>query len=146
MTAKQKKWLAIGIVLLVLGAVKVWFITHYLLDRPAQAAELPQVLSCSSLTAGCTLPGGGSLRFTTPPSYRQPFELTLSGVAAKEAPSIEFSMAQMDMGFNRYRLVVNGQGGWQASVRLPVCASGGRDWIATIIVDGRRYTLPLRVD
>ncbi|MCW3480464.1 hypothetical protein OL229_13020 [Neisseriaceae bacterium JH1-16] len=145
MNAKQKKWLAIGGLLLVLGAVKIWFIAHYLLDKPAQAAEPPQALACASPTAGCVLPGGGSLRFTTPPSYRQPFELTLSGVAAKEAPSIEFSMAQMDMGFNRYRLVANGQGGWHASVRLPVCASGGRDWIATINLDGRLYTLPLRV-
>lgn len=146
MNAKQKKWLVIGVLLVVLGAVKIGLIVHYLLGKPAQAAELPlQALSCGTVTEGCALPGGGTLRLASPPSYRAPFELRLAGINAKQAPSVEFSMVGMDMGFNRYRLVEDGQGGWRARVTLPVCASGGRDWVATLSVDGRRYSLPLRV-
>ncbi|MDN0084421.1 hypothetical protein QU487_16925 [Crenobacter sp. SG2305] len=146
MNAKQKKWLVIGVLLVVLGAVKIGLITHYLLNKSAQAAELPpQTLSCGVLTEGCALPGGGTLRLAAAPSYRIPFELRLAGVSAKQAPSVEFSMVGMDMGFNRYRLVEDGLGGWRAKVTLPVCTSGGHDWLATLSVDGKRYRLPLRL-
>ncbi|TCP10997.1 hypothetical protein EV683_11626 [Crenobacter luteus] len=139
MTRTQLKWGAIGVGLLVVAALKFLLISWYWQkDGDAVAAE---PLNCVP-QQGCELPGGGRLLFTRPPRQEAPFEIRVDGVPG-EPPSAEFAMPAMDMGFNRYRFVADG-GGWRATVTLPVCATGARDWLMTLEAGGRRYTVPFR--
>ena len=59
--------------------------------------------------------------------------------------TVAFSMANMDMGQNRYRLISDGASAWFANVTLPVCSAGRSDWIADIelLAKGRRYKVQL---
>lgn len=139
MTKSQLKWATIGVVLVLLGAVKFALISWYL-SRPAEAAVLD--VACDPAQSSCTLPNGMQLQFVGAPKSGQPFDIRLSG-EAKEAPGAEFSMRDMDMGFNRYRFVA-APGGWQARVTLPMCVSQRQDWIMVLEVEGRRYSLPFR--
>lgn len=139
MTRTQLKWATIGVALVVLGAVKIALISWYL-SRPAAAAV--QDVACNPAQSSCTLPNGMQLQFAGVPRSGQPFLIRLSG-AAKEAPGAEFSMRDMDMGFNRYRFVA-APGGWQARVTLPLCVTQRHDWTMTLEVEGRRYSLPFR--
>jgi hypothetical protein len=76
------------------------------------------------------------------PAEWQAFCHAAGGVTASE-PSVEFSMADMDMGFNRYRFVADGAN-WQARITLPVCATGSRHWIATLHLGDKAYSLPFQ--
>ncbi|WP_246542729.1 hypothetical protein [Paludibacterium yongneupense] len=140
LTAKQKKYAVFGLALLMLAAVKFALIGWYLHSRSAVAAV--QTVSCKD--AVCALPGGGRLRFVTPPRHGQAFELRVEGVETKSATA-EFTMRDMDMGFNRYRFVKQ-PAAWQARVMLPLCVTGRREWTMTLILDDARYRLPFRVD
>lgn len=139
MNAKQKKWLAIGVALMLFAAIKFALIGWYFVGRQqAEAAPGPQALACASPRAGCELPGGGRLRFVDAPRMEAPFIVELSGIAADAAPSAEFNMRDMDMGFNRYRFVREGDS-WRARVTLPGCVSGSRAWLMLLNVGGRQY-------
>lgn len=60
-----------------------------------------------------------------------PIEVQVTGMQPQEVIA-EFSMVDMDMGQNRYRLVRDPAGTWRAEVILPLCTSGRRDWVAAI--------------
>jgi len=138
MNAKQKKLLLIGVALLLLALFKVGLVLWYLQQKDQPAAV--QTLNCLSSQWQCALPDGGLVRFVSPPENGKPFVLRLEGVSAAN-PSIEFAMADMDMGFNRYRFVADGAN-WKASITLPVCVSGSRSWIATLHLGKYSYRLP----
>lgn len=96
---------------------------------------------------GCTVDGDSAsvqLRFLAPPHPLQPFPVRLLVTTEQRVESvvITFSMAGMDMGLNRYRMVRDPQTGeWGADVTLPVCVSGRSDWIAAVemVIAGREY-------
>ncbi|WP_043632566.1 hypothetical protein [Chromobacterium haemolyticum] len=138
MNAKQRKWLALGGALLLLASLKFSLIYRWYGER--QPAK-PTPLACVAGRPSCDLPGGGVWRFASPPQNGKPFEIRLEGVAAREAPQVEFNMADMDMGFNRYTFVRDGAD-WTAVVTLPLCVSGSRDWFAVFSLNGKRYLLP----
>ena len=112
---------AIGITLLVLGV-------RYL---PTEVPVL-QAMGCADLVKGCA--GAGlTVRMDQVPKVMRPFRLTVTAPAA-DTVEASFSMAGMEMGFNRYRLIKQaGQAGeaplWQAEVTLPVCVRSRRDWL-----------------
>ena len=58
----------------------------------------------------------------------------LANAARPVSVEIDFSMAGMDMGRNRYRLEAADKGHWTGTVVLPICASGRVDWFATLSV------------
>ncbi|WP_199102853.1 hypothetical protein [Aquitalea sp. ASV11] len=137
MNLKQKKLLLIGVALILLAALKGGLIWWYFQHK--QQAAVPESLACNVTLGACSLPDGGSLRFVTPPQNGKPFVMRLEGVTASE-PSVEFAMADMDMGFNRYRFVADGAN-WQARITLPVCVTGSRYWIATLHLGDKAYSL-----
>ncbi|PXX42860.1 MULTISPECIES: hypothetical protein [Aquitalea] len=138
MNAQQKKLLLIGTALLLLAAIKGGLVWWYLQHKNQPAA--PQLLACNIAQGRCALPDGGSLHFVSPPQNGKPFTLRLEGVQVAQ-PAVEFAMADMDMGFNRYRFVADGSD-WQARITLPVCATGSRHWIATLHLGEQSYSLP----
>lgn len=139
--SKQRKWLIIGVALLVLAAVKLALIGWYW--KQHQTPKTEQLLACQIEQGACALPDGGKLAFLTPPQNGKPFAIRLEGVGST-APSAEFSMQDMDMGFNRYRFVTDGVN-WRANVTLPMCATGSRHWEMLLDVNGQRYKLPFSV-
>ncbi|WP_225547910.1 hypothetical protein [Chromobacterium violaceum] len=144
MTAKQRKLLILGAALLAFGAAKFGLIYYWYSHNRQPSAPAAQVLSCDIERGSCALPGGGALRFSARPSNGQPFEIRLDGVAAEAAPTADFTMPGMDMGFNRYTFLRDGAG-WKAKAILPMCVSGSRDWQVELKLGKDAYRLPFRV-
>ncbi|UTH72485.1 hypothetical protein [Chromobacterium sp. IIBBL 290-4] len=142
MTKQQRKWLLIAVALLVFGAIKFGLIYWYLRHKPKAPAA--QTLSCDIVKTACVLPGGGRLSFVSAPAHGQPFEVRLNGVEALEAPTADFSMPDMDMGFNRYTFIKDGDG-WKAKVTLPMCVSGSRAWRLELKSGAGHYQVPFSV-
>ncbi|MEQ6291866.1 hypothetical protein ACFPAG_14750 [Vogesella sp. GCM10023246] len=102
------------------GGLIWWYLQH------KQQPATPLAVSCANLQAGCQLPDGSRLQLDRAPQAATPFGLTLRH-GSGPAPAIEFSMRDMDMGFNRYQLLPHGND-WQARITLPVCVTGSRQW------------------
>lgn len=117
-----------------LGALAFLF---FALGGCGQEAAPP--VTCADLTQGCTI-RGIEVRADQPPSALHPFLLSVRAPGARQV-SAEFVMQGMEMGLNRYRLIAEKNGLWQARVTLPVCVSGRRDWVLWLEVDGERRGL-----
>jgi hypothetical protein len=94
--------------------------------------------ACPDPLVGCRLDIGQravTARFSEWPQALHPvvLEVDAAGAAVVKA---DFSMVGMDMLPNRYELVRTADGLWRASVVLPVCVSGRRDWKLALAVDG----------
>ncbi|HEY0664261.1 MAG TPA: hypothetical protein VGD18_06610, partial [Thiobacillaceae bacterium] len=96
--------------------------------------------------AGCSFEHRGAaagVRFSAQPAPMQAFGLRVTAPGVSRV-SAEFQMVGMDMGFNRYDLKPAGDGAFGATVTLPVCVSGRRDWKLYLDLDGSRYVVPFR--
>ncbi len=71
----------------------------------------------------------------------QPFQIEVRAPNAKHARA-EIQMVGMDMGFNRYELHPSVQGTFTATITLPVCVSGRRDWNLYLAIDANTYVIP----
>jgi hypothetical protein len=126
--------------LLLVVALVVIAAAGYWLKRPAEAVPV----RCADPIAGCGFNHRGTtvnVQFSTRPGPLEPFGLSARATGASRI-SAEFQMVGMDMGFNRYDLRATGDGAFAATVTLPVCVSGRRDWVLYLDVDGARYALP----
>ncbi len=98
-------------------------------------AEKQVPVNCSTLTqpGGCKLSvDGREIRFGIlgEPKPLAPFQIWLAlpdSTGAQQAEA-RFTMEGMDMGFNLYTLRPDDQGVLRATVTLPICVTGRRDW------------------
>jgi len=105
------------------------------------AQQEAPVVACAALTQGCTLDQGKLFAKTdSVPTPLKPFDLTVVAPTAQEV-HVEWHMQGMEMGLNRYRLIRQANGEWRATITLPVCVTGRRDWLMVIEVDGARRAL-----
>jgi hypothetical protein len=69
--------------------------------------------------------------------------------ASIDSAVLYLEMKDMDMGINRFKLNPVEGGSWEADVMIPVCSTGRRDWLVSLVVQekGRNYRLvyPLSV-
>jgi hypothetical protein len=108
------------------------------------AQQETPVVSCAALMQGCTIePGKLFAKTDNVPTPLKPFALSVAAPAAQEV-HVELHMQGMEMGLNRYRLIQQPNGEWRATVTLPACVAGRRDWLMVIEVDGARRTLAFR--
>lgn len=136
----SKRLLAVALLLAV--AAGGWLALDRLRSPDGQVIEL----ACDDPVAGCHIPEYDlTVRFDRPASAMQPFglQVTLAGADQLHA---RFSMRDMEMGLNRYRLLPDGRGGWHANVILPVCVQGRHDWILELDTGNIRYRLPFSTD
>lgn len=99
-------------------------------------------VACKDIVAGCALSQAGShVRFDRQPDALQRFTVFVVWPNVAEVHA-SFNMRDMEMGFNRYRLLPAGDGHWQAEVMLPACIQGRKDWLVMIEADGSRYEVP----
>ena len=107
----------------------------------ACAQKETPVAACASLMRGCALEHDQIMvRSDRAPSPLTPFVLAVTAPAAQEV-SVELQMQGMEMGLNRYRLLRQANGEWRASITLPACVTGRRDWKMVVEVDGTRRAL-----
>ncbi len=106
------------------------------------AVTLGAAPTCDPVTTLCVAGDGQSsigLRFRVQPTPLRafPLDVTLTGpvAATAEAVSVRFHMADMNMGFNLFKLRRE-NGLWRGEALLPVCGAGRQDWRATVRVEG----------
>lgn len=93
-------------------------------------------LPCPDLTLGC---GNASIQVKADhaPQVMRPFHLRVSNATANTLTNsiyVDFAMAGMSMGLNRYRLIQQADGSWQGEIILPVCVQGRSDWLMEVTV------------
>lgn len=133
---KRSRLAVLGACLLGIAAGLAWFAL-----RPP-VAEKAQAVACADIVAGCLVDDSGlQVVFDRRPQAMQPFLLQVRKAQAQQVHA-SFSMHGMQMGFNRYRLLPQGDGNWQAQVTLPACVQGRSDWELLLEVDAERYALP----
>lgn len=125
--------------LLVALALIAIAVAGWWLKRPAEA----MAVACADPLAGCAFSHAGQpaqVRFSVMPVPLEAFDLEVAAPNARRV-SAEFQMVGMDMGFNRYDLRPK-RGAFAATITLPVCVSGRRDWVLYLELDGQRYAVP----
>ena len=72
-------------------------------------------------------------------------EVAISGVLARKV-EVDFAGETMNMGYNRVALDAAEGGRFRGEASLPVCVSGGMNWVATVLVetDRQRIAVPYR--
>lgn len=91
---------------------------------------------CAPTGEVCTARADGihlGFQFAGPVRGLQPVAVELVTTADAVDVVVDFSMAGMDMGRNRYRLL-QANGVWRGTVTLPVCSTSRTDWLATVQV------------
>lgn len=101
-------------------------------------SQQPQAVACSNPRIGCEQ-AGVKVRFSAAPVVLTPFVLEVDAPGAKQV-SANFSMLDMDMGENTYRLEPVRDGSqWRHTIILPVCIAGRSDWRLKLDVDGEPH-------
>ena len=110
------------------------------------AKQTAPVVNCAALIQGCALDQDKLfVKTDRAPTPLKPFALTVRAPAA-QAVNIEVQMQGMEMGLNRYRLIRQANGEWRATITLPVCVTGRRDWLMLIEVDDARRVLAFQTE
>ena len=132
--SKNQKLLIAAVLLIVFAATKL-----LLLDWWQRQQSKANVVECS-LTQGCVLPDGSTVRATSINTH-EPFDIVVENVPKNTgAVSISFSMKNMNMGFNRYNLAQQSSQSWQAAqIRLPFCVEGRHDYTADITIGKQTF-------
>ena len=130
------------LLLIALVGVLVW---RY---QGQSATRAPLTLSCADLHGGCGIDLDGKAIRVSVVGDLKPLQAFQVRVIAPRAHAVEarFTMQGMDMGFNLYTLRADKEGVFQASVTLPVCVTGRRDWIMRLDVDGVGVAVPFVTD
>lgn len=132
---KNRKLFAAALLLLVFAAIKLAALYWWQQQQP----QVQQAVC--DVRQGCTLPNGVHVKFSDTVNAGQPFDIVLDNVSADTAEAyVSFSMKDMDMGFNRYRLTRESEGRWAArQIRLPVCVQARHDYLADISIGGATF-------
>lgn len=93
------------------------------------------------------LPNGGYLVMTIAPHpipVLKPLsiEVELDGYEA-QSMQVDFSGVDMDMGFNRVKLLPSAPGRFSGQASLPVCITGAMHWRASLVMEGQGGVLTL---
>ena len=153
----RKKLLRSLPIVLLLGLVLLIFLKREQLRQlialtPGQSVQQAE---CNLGRQPCTAQmAGGEIEVELQPRPLHAMEqgqlrLHIQGIELQSA-QIDFTMADMDMGLNRFTLKPAGAGQWLAAITLPVCMQGSSEWIATLALEdaqGKRWQLrwPLTV-
>ncbi len=139
-------------VLVAAGLVGVWILRSGL-DQPVRNVVTLQVeADCDSAQRACRARGDElelELRLGPPVRTMESFEISLrrlrGSLGTDAQVTVQFQMRDMEMGLNRYRLVMDAEGIWRGQAMLPVCSAGRSDWIAQVDISatGQRWRADL---
>lgn len=73
-------------------------------------------------------------------------EVVLTGIEGRKV-EVDFAGETMNMGYNRTVLAAAGSGRHLGEASLPVCVSGGMNWVVTVLVETsrQRIAVPYRI-
>ncbi len=119
----------------ILGSKYYPNLNHWLSHTPAHTVVLNADPSCNPVGRLCTA-GDVALTVTlglgdgVKPLTAFPVEVNLIGEKAAKVKKVtaNFSMLNMDMGFNRFDLSQQADKIWRGQAILPVCSMGRREW------------------
>ncbi len=150
MRAEQLAFLLV--IFLAVSMAAVWRLRLDTDAPPPAATLLVAEADCDSSQRICVARSDSltlGLRMVPPVRALQPFALQL-GIPGEPLPAdarveVQLQMRGMDMGVNRYRLVVDAEGIWHGTAIVPVCVSGRSDWLAQVEVTagGKRWLAEL---
>jgi hypothetical protein len=108
----------------------------------SQSELLGKVVDCDLSQQGCTLEGY-QLEFERPVKPLTLLKARLLSEHPIDSAVLYLEMKDMDMGINRFTFRQVGQGAWEADMIIPVCATGRRDWFASLVIlaDGKHQRL-----
>ena len=116
-------------------------------NEASQSPREVRAVDCDAAQTQCHIDVDGlkvSLALQPGLVVLKPFEIVakIEGAKGLEQVIIDFQMVGMDMGFNRYRLLAEGDM-WKGTATLPVCTTTRNDWLAVIEFNhqGRDYRL-----
>ena len=140
---KTDQWVSRGLplVLIAMIGVVVWL-------NAGRQGQAPQPLTCPDLNQGCATRLAGREVSLGSDVAIKPLKPFMLWVKAPDAVKVEarFTMEGMDMGFNLYTLRRDARGVFRATVTLPVCVTGRRDWNVILDIDGARLAVPFVTD
>lgn len=131
-------WLVAGLLFLALAGVATYKVWPLLNPKLAEVAPLES--GCDLRAGPCTgvLPGGGRITFGISPRsipVIEPlqFDVKLEGLDAS-AVEVDLQGVDMNMGFNRPRLQMAGEGHYAGKAIIPVCVRNAMEWEARVLV------------
>ena len=134
---KLSNWILPLVIALILTAVAM-------VGARSKQAKTATPITCSAPIEGCAFSHQkqrAMLRFSQLPRPMRPFQLTVHIPAARQVYA-QFQMQGMEMGAGRYRLTREKTDTFAASINLPICVTGRRDWMLHLNIDGMRYQMP----
>ena len=139
-------------VLIAAGLIGIWALRPGLDVASPEAVLLQAESNCDSAQRACRIFGTElelELRLGPPVRTMESFVISLSrlrgSLGSDAQATVQFQMRDMEMGINRYRLVMDAEGIWRGQAMLPVCSAGRSDWIAQVEISatGQRWRAEL---
>lgn len=143
MRVSNKQKFSLALLLLLFAVIKIVALFWWQNDQNSAPSQPVRTIDCN-IRSSCILSKGVTLTFKGTVSTRVPFEIVLEGINTATDAFIYFEMVGMEMGFNRYQLIPNPNRVGQMivqSVRLPVCVSKRKDYLAILSLNGQRYQI-----
>lgn len=107
------------------------------------------VEDCDLAEQGCVF-NSYQLELDRPVRPLSLFKARLKSEHPVDSAVLYLEMKDMDMGINRFKLVPQSEGNWETDVMIPVCSTGRRDWLVSLVVQEegrtRRVVFPLSVE
>ena len=141
---KKHVYLLIAIVAVAFVFAKVVAVLAFEDIKEGQALDAPMV-PCQ-LQQGCRLGSATQVKSREELKLNQAFHIELTTAEAVPEVSVSFSMVEMEIGYNRYKLTSDDGKHWQAEIRLPICTLNRADYIATWRVGEQKYQTALNVN
>ena len=140
--AKNNLLIMAGLLALLILIGTQWFLWRAF-KHPGTEAK--NIVACD-IRRHCILSNGAMIQAIGKLNAKQDFRLVVHQAPVQtQKIYVEFSMKDMDMGFNRYQLLQNPQNPTQwtaSSIRLPVCVVARRDYIMTLVIDNEVFEIP----
>lgn len=101
-------------------------------------------------TCAAVLSDGARIELSLAPRpipFLTPLKVDVAAIGLKaNTIEVDFAGESMNMGYNRVTLAATGDARHSGEASLPVCVSGGMNWIATVLVetDRQRIAVPYR--
>lgn len=140
---KKHVWLLVAIVVVAFVLAKVVAVVAFGEVKNEQGLDAP-MLPCQ-LQNNCQLGTDTAVRSQEMLRLNEPFHVVLTTNEPIEAVSVSFSMVEMEIGYNRYKLLSDDGKTWRAEIRLPICTLNRADYIATWRVGDKKYQTALNI-
>ncbi|AUZ03975.1 MULTISPECIES: hypothetical protein [Vitreoscilla] len=140
---KKHVLLLIAIVIVAAIMAKIIAVVAFTDTKTVQALDAPQI-TCE-LEKNCVLDAQTQVKSLERLRLNQPFHVVLQSNTPVEEVSVSFSMTDMEIGYNRYKLTTEDGKTWKTEIKLPFCTLSRADYIATWRVGGRKYESLLNV-